>query len=89
MNYAKESRPYVRRRAREIAGEFVRYELPELMAELRRIYYSRIVRAAKYYKQPEPKPTPMGPPGPRKQIVISSASMVTIDGDGVRTESCD
>lgn len=87
MNYAQESRPYVRRRAREIASEFVRYELPELMAELRRIYYSRIVRSAKYYRQQEPKPVPMG--RPPLQFVTSTVSMVTIDGDGVRTESCD
>jgi hypothetical protein len=86
MNYAMESRPYVRRRAREIAGEFVKYELPELMAELRRIYYSRVQRAAKYYKQPEPKPTPMG--RPPLTFTASSVSLVTVDGDGWRSESC-
>lgn len=85
MNYAQKRRPYAQRRAREIAGEFTRYELPELMAELRRIYYSRIARAAKYYKQPEPKPVPMG--RPPLQFVTSSVYVVTIDCDGVRTES--
>lgn len=86
MNYAMESRPYVRRRAREIAGEFVKYELPELMAELRRIYYSRVVRSAKYYRQPDPKPTPMG--RPPLTFTASSVSLVTVDGDGWRSESC-
>jgi len=86
MNYAQESRPYVRRRAREIAGEFVRYELPELMAELRRIYYSRVARAAKYYRQPEPVPVPMG--RPPLTFATSSVSLVTVDGDGVRCECC-
>jgi hypothetical protein len=87
MNYAQESRPYVRRRAREIAGEFVRYELPELMAELRRIYYSRIARAAKYYKQPEPTPVPKGG-RPPLTFTASSVSLVTVDGDGWRNEMC-
>lgn len=80
MNYAQQ-------RAKELAGEFTRNELLELIAELRLIHAARVVRQSRYYRQPEPKPTPVGPPGPRKQIVISSASMVTIDSDGVRSES--
>lgn len=85
MNYAQQRRPYAQRRAREIAGEFTRYELPELMAELRRIYYSRVARSAKYYRQPEPTPVPMG--RPPLTFVTSSVSLVTFDG--VRTDSRD
>jgi len=81
------SNEYIKSRAGEIAGEFTQVELLSLVAELRLIHQSRIVKRARYYRQPEPKLTPMGPPGPRKQITVSSASMVTIDGDGVRTES--
>jgi len=67
---------YAQMRAREMAGEFTRAELLHLIRELRFIYYSKVRRAAKYYRQPTPTPVPMGRP----------PLLVTIDGDGVRTD---
>lgn len=53
---------YAQTRAREMAGEFTRAELLHLIRELRHIYYSKVARAAKYYRQPTPVPVPMGRP---------------------------
>jgi len=79
------SNEYIKSRAGEIAGEFTQVELLSLVAELRLIHQARIVKRARYYKQPEPTPVPMG--RPPLQFVTSSVSVVTFDG--VRTESCD
>lgn len=51
---------YAQTRAREMAGEFTRAELLHLIRELRFIYYSKVRRAAKYYRQPTPVPVPTG-----------------------------